>query len=163
MKRTLGAALLSMALLMAGAGVAQGGTGHVVVFQGYHVIVSKKTAKRYLPGASKSFKRFAARAGARLRRTAIRNGVPAECLPRTGITVDRYHTRGFASGGLGDECDGGMAVWKRIGKRWRLIELAQEPYMCSSLNHYGVPASIFPPGTECFSSSDGATAVYHHG
>ena len=128
-----------------------------------HEIVSMRTATRYLPGAAKSFKKFAARTGARLHRTAVRSGVAAECTPYIGMTVHRYHTRGFAEGGVSDNCSGAMAVWKRVGRHWKMIETSQEPYSCTSLNHYGVPDTLFEPGTECWNPSTQEYVVYHHG
>lgn len=159
--RWLAAAVVVMGLVFAGP-PAQAAGGHVIRYHGYHYVVSKKTATKYLKGASKSFKTYAAKKGAALLAQTKQDGMDSTCPGYSGIHVDRFHTRGFAAGFMSSDCDGGMTVWKSGAKHWKVVQSTQEFWICTTLSKAKVPDSVLGPKPTCWNDAKQKMVAYHH-
>jgi hypothetical protein len=161
--RVLTSALVLAAGLGAGVAASNGsasaadGSAPVVTFPHLHSVHSPATARRYLHGTSPSFKRFAAREGARVRR------LDAGCQGNSGVYVEAF-TRGYAIGAVG-VCGGYQALWTNrvrgggAGGHWREVFGSQDGLYCPVLKRYKVPSALV--GTSCWSPSRHETIAYH--
>lgn len=142
----------------ASAAPAKGGT--VIQYGDHyrHLIRDAKTAKKYLPGASKAFKKFAAKHGGSMR------GGDQDC--RGGMQVSTYHSRGFARGSVvSPYCDGASGLWGKVNGRWKVLAETSEVFSCPMLRRYGVPATVLGPTRServCFSYAKQDTVRYRH-
>jgi hypothetical protein len=129
----------------------------IVRFAHPHSVHSTATARRFLAGTTRPFKRFAARYGAEVRRE------DAGCQRNSGIYVQAF-TRGYAYGAVG-ACGGYIGLWTdhvrggAPGGRWREVWGSQDGWYCPPLKRYRVPSALV--GDSCWSPSRHAVIAYH--
>ena len=133
--------------------------GHVIVYASpFPKIQSVDDARRDTPGASPAFHRFVGRLGTR----AVMES-PGSCTPYAGTWVAAYHTRGYATGGYGPGCDGGVEVWRLSSGKWHTIAgPTQDAFRCRRLKTNGVPSSVFRPNGAYCVTRTGDVVLYHH-
>ena len=95
-------------------------------------------------------------------------GKDVDCTHSPLVSVKRYHPKRYAkvtnegvfphAGDPATCAQGGTAaIYAKWNGRWRVILSAQEPYQCTDLRHYKVPAVI--GGPKCY-DQDGNLVEY---
>lgn len=134
----------------------------VKYFKGRGLINSRRSADRYLKGTPVRFRKAMARLGAK---EINSHGIACSDSPG-GVTVEAWHRRGFAVGGVEEgSCGGGLAIWKRskVGK-WTQVDRSTDGWSCAKLRRLGVPATVLSRKKKwrtCYNASS-ATVPYTH-
>lgn len=114
--------------------------------------------EKSLKGAPRSLKRFIR---TRLDELFEEAGAKPRCATAPTIIIDRYDSRGFASGGEGSygPCPGGgyAIIYKRSDSGWEPILGTQDVRYCQDLAFHGVTDFI---GRDCI-TEDGRAVRYH--
>jgi hypothetical protein len=135
----------------------------VIHFSGYHAVNSMATARKWLPGTSPAFKRFAAREGRSVQDYEISVHASKSCIAQAGVMVTDY-VDGYAIGSSGG-CGGYAALWTNRTRgatgttAWREVWGTQDAWYCPPLKRYHFPSALV--GDTCYSPKLKKDLPYH--